>query len=274
MGLTGRPRPIVAMRVGQRLAALLAWVAMLGARAPCGAAARLELAADTGSDLQLWVTNAGDETAAEVIPELLFQHRSETAQAARLAPGARHEWRFPLAAVPAPGTFAATIRVRWADEHGRRRSMPLVALVSTRDAPPSAVRARLDPTSPVTRIGGARLVLENPGSRAVAGRVVFVLPRGLDTEPESMPAQLPAGGRTEIPVVLENTGALPPAAYPAYAVFEYPDDGGHATVLAQATIDIAREAAGSRARPLLVGLGALGITFVLLAVAWRAAARR
>lgn len=272
MALSGPVQRPAARRLAHGLAALVASVAVLAVRAPCGAAARLELAAETGTDLRLWATNAGDETADEVVPELLYQHRSERGGAARLAPGARHEWHFAVAA-PGPGTFPAIVRVRWRDRSGRR-SLPLVALVSTPDVPASPVQARLDPTSPVRRMGGARLVLENPGSRPVAGRVAFVLPRGLGTDPESMPARLPAGGRTEILVVLENAGAVPPGGYPAYAVFEYPEDGRHAAVLARASIEVAPEATSSRTRPLVVGLAALAVTFLLLAVAWRAAARR
>jgi len=101
----------------------------------------------------------------------------------------------------------------------------------------------------------------------------FVLPGGMSTEPESLPAQVAPGGRTIVPVGIQGHGTVPPGAHRIYAVFEYAEGGEHVTIVAPAEL-AAIAGRGPRERPLLVGLGALGITFALLAVAWRRAARR
>ena len=120
----------------------------------------------------------------------------------------------------------------------------------------------------------AALLIENPDARPVAGRVVVVLPSGLVTDPETLPARVAANGRTTVPLVLENRAALPPGRYPAFALFEYTLSGEHHAAVARADVAVVAEAGGRRARPLLVGVSALAVTLALLAIAWRRAPAR
>ena len=103
---------------------------------------------------------------------------------------------------------------------------------------------------------------------------MIALAGGLATDPESLPAQVEANGRTTVPLVLENRGALPPGSYPMYALFEYAASGEHHAAVARADVEVLADPAGRRARPLLVGATALAAALALLAIAWwRAAAR-
>ena len=129
-------------------------------------------------------------------------------------------------------------------------------------------------TEPIGRFGHAHLQLENPGVLPVAGRVVFVLPAHLSTEPESEPTAVPAGGRATVPLVIENHGATPGRSYPISAVFTYTENGIHHAVLAETTAAVVGGSEGERIPPLAVGGGALALALGLLAFAWRAARRR
>jgi hypothetical protein len=236
--------------------------------ATAAAAVRLELAAEDGGELRLEALNAGDETADEVVPEARYQHRSEVGETARLVPGARHEWRFALPISPGAGSLPVTIRVRYR-EGAAHRTVPLVTVVGA----PGPIRATLE-VPPVRHHASARLVLENPEARPVAGRVVFVLPEGLATEPESQPARIAPGDRVVLPLVLQNEGGLPPGRYPVFAIFEWTDGPTHEATLARANVEVVAAGPLDRARPLLVGLGALGVTVGLLALAWRASRKK
>ncbi len=257
--------------------AVIAGAALTAAPGAALAAARLECTAESRAEvaptLAVVALNAGDEPAREVRPEVLYQHHTYAGEAATLEPGARREWRLALVPPPSPGTFAATVHVRYRDALSRWRSVPLVAQVPAPDGSPVLARLALE-VRPVGRAGSATLLVENPDSRPIAGRVVLVLGDGLATDPESLPVEVAAHGRTTVPLVLENRGALTPGSYPAYALFEYGDAGAHHAAVAHAEVSVVAQAGGARARPLLVGVGALAATIALLAVAWRRAAAR
>ena len=223
--------------------------------------------------VQLIVTNTGTETARDVVPELLYEHRTYDGERAQLEPTIRRAWRFALAPPDGVGTFPATLRVRWSDTTEGSGSLAVVVLVAT----PGAVESPLAATwtlEPIGRLGHARLQLENPGATPVAGRVVFVLPAHLTTEPESEPAAVPAGGRTTVPLVIENHGAEPGRSYGISAVFTYTESGTHHAVLAETTAPVVGGSGQERIPALAIGLSALAVSLGLLALAWRAAGRR
>src|SRR5262249_4938135 len=141
-------------------------------------------------------------------PDVVYQGRDEHgAPLPALAAGATHSWTFDLPLPAAPGTVPAVVRTRYTDGEGRHGMVPTVATVATPGLLPVAeVHATLT-ASPVTHFAQAMLVLENPTSTPLHGRVVVVLPGGLEIEPESQPAEIPANGRSAIPLVLQNSGA-------------------------------------------------------------------
>src|ERR1051326_5086067 len=202
------------MSVGRTLA-LVAWAALVPLTRDARAAVQLDIAAETAPELRVVARNTGDEPARDVTAEVLYQHRTDTAQPVGLAPGEAHEWRFPVAASPGPGIFAATIRLRYRDSGGDGRSVPFVAPVATPGATSPSVRATLDADS-ITGIGQATLKLATGEAEPVAGRAVFTLPGGLTTEPESVPVQVGAGPGTVVPLVIRNDGAPPPPRSPPH----------------------------------------------------------
>jgi hypothetical protein len=222
--------------------------------------------------LHLVAANSGDEAADDVVPEVVYQRHTYRGETAVLGPGARREWSFALAVPPGPGTFPVTVRAGYRDGSGRAGATPLVTLVRTLDAPRSPIRASLE-LQPVSGRGAGQLRLENPDAQPVAGRVAFILPGGLYTEPESLPAQVAAGNQATVPFVLENRGARP-ATYPIFAVFEYLTAGARYCVVARQSVAVTAGGHGGRVLPLVVGAAALATTLALLAFASRRAAAR
>ncbi len=229
------------------------------------AAVHIEVTAEGGPELRVVVANVGDESAQDVAPEVLYRHRSERQPAVEVAPGERREWYIALDAPPA-GALPAVVRVHYRD-NGRTATVPTVVALTAPGTPPEAVRGRLDAPA-VAGVSHGTLVLENPGSRAVAGRVSYVLPGGLSVDPESMPAEIPSAGRATLPVVLQNEGGLAPGRYPAFAVLAYGDATAPHTVVVRGSVDVGRDDPRRR-RPLAIGAAALGVALITLAIAFR-----
>jgi len=266
-------RPRARLTAAGRRAAI---ALLLGAAVAGRAAAQLRLEAESqvadAVTLRLHATNTAAEVMHDIVPEVVYHHRTVVAERVEaLAPGAAHEWRTPLPAPPGPGTFPATVHLRYVTGDGQAGSEILVHLVRTPGAPLPEVRATLA-TEPVTLLGHAAVTLENAAPEGVAGRLVVALPPDLRTDPESRPAEIPASGRTSLPVVVENVGARPGDLRPVFALFEYDRDGTHHAVLAEATLPVVRRS-GDR-RPLVVGLAALAVALSILAIAWRSARAR
>jgi hypothetical protein len=210
----------------------------------------------------------GNGEAAEVTPTVVYQHRTWTGDTATIPPGSRHAWSFPLPVPDDPGTFPVSIRADYR-AGGRTAMTPLVLVLATPGAAGSPVRMALT-TTPITTFGRGELVLENGDDRTLAGRVSYLLPSGLRTDPESTPALLAAGERAVLPLLIENLGAPPTSGESLFAVFEYGADGSHHTVIATAPLTVASR--GGLSVALMVGLGALAAAVCVLAVAWRRAA--
>jgi hypothetical protein len=125
----------------------------------------------------------------------------------------------------------------------------------------------------VTRAGRAEVRLANPAAAPVDGRVVFVLPDGLATDPETRPARIPAAGTASVTLGIENRGALPPGTHAVYALFEYVDGDSQQTAMAKGLVTIVPPP-GSAWRPLVVGGLALLAAIALLGLALRRSASR
>jgi hypothetical protein len=223
--------------------------------------------------LRLEVANIGDAPADDVTPEVVYQgHDVRGESVTELHPGDRHTWSFDLPGPAEPGALPAVFHVTYTDPARHRASVPAVAAVVTPGLlPVPEVRATLT-ASPVTRFGRGVVMLENPTPAPIYGRLIMVLPAGLTTEPQSQAAGVAAGGRSEVPIVLQNEGAPPGSSAPVFALFDYVLDGRRHLSVAPAVVTVSAEHAA--VSPLLVGAGALGVALVLLAVAWHGAARR
>lgn len=216
--------------------------------------------------------NTGETTVRDVTPTVAFEHQSYRGVPASLDAGAHHEWRLGLPPPSQPGTSAATVRTEWMDVVGARHALPLVVLVSAAtELPPDPVELvwTLEPAAPVAH---TRVRLENRGPRPVVGRLAFVLPGELTTEPEGQPVTIPARAGTTVPVAIESRGAES-GSYPAYALFTYTDADRRRAALTAGELTVARAPRGERAMPLAIGGGALILAFALLAVALRASRR-
>jgi hypothetical protein len=211
-----------------------------------------------------------DEPAEGVTPTVVYQHREWRGEPAAIAAGGQHTWSFALPAPAAPGTFPVSIRVEQR-AGGRTAMTPLVLVLATPGATQSPVRATLS-TTPITSFGRGELALENRDDRTLAGRISFLLPSGLRTDPASAPQRLSAGERAVVPLLIENRGAGSATADSLFAIFEYDADGMHHTVVT--TAPLAVTAQGWLSVPIVIGLAALASAVSVLAIAWRRAAGR
>ncbi len=222
--------------------------------------------------LAVRVRNAGTNAVSDVVPEVVYQGLEVRGDhTAALPPGAQAAWTFALPAPREPGTIPAAIHLHYADASGPH-TLPAVAAVSTPGLLPAPeVRATLT-TTPATGFAHARLVLDNPTATPIHGRVVLLLPAGLETEPTSQAAEVPARGRRTIALVLQTAGATsPPRPSPILALFEYGLEGRRHLVVASAAVSIA---GGPAVPALVVGIAALAAALAVLALAWRHAAAR
>jgi hypothetical protein len=247
-------------------AAVAVCAALLATAPPVRAEARVELRAETDGGLVLTATNAGDAPASDLVPELVYHHRRETGEPVTLAPGEQHVWRLELVPESGAGALPAIVRARWTDTGGHGRETPLVLAVPG-DAG-GDVSVDLD-ASPVARLGHVSVALSNPGRDPVTGRVALVLPGGLVTEPESLPARIEPETHATVPIVLQNDGSLPPGRYPIFAALEYDEGGVHRTAIGRATVEVVVPT-GGHVPPLLVGTLSLLAALLALALAWRA----
>jgi hypothetical protein len=252
---------------------------VLAVLVPCtagGAGLPLDLATwvEPGPEATLHVraSNGTPEPAVAATPTVVFRHRTMAGEPVDLVPGATHEWSVTLPEAPTAGALPATIRVRHTTPAGESASAVAVALVATPGAAPDGVRATFT-VDPVTRFGAGRVVLETTGSEPVAGRVFFVLPGGLSTDPESQPATVARGAPTFVDLVVENHGAPPAPAYPAYAVLQYDAGGAGRSIVARAEVAVLADGARHGAAPLAVGGFALAVAVAVLVVALRRSAR-
>jgi hypothetical protein len=261
--------------VSLRLIALLCAVVAPLAPAPAACAGSVQVTGQVQFEgdapvLALAVQAAQEEPADDVTPTVVYEHREWRGEPAAIAAGGRHTWSFTLPAPDAPGTFPVSIRV----DHragGHAAMTPLVLVLATPGAAESPVRAALG-TTPVASFGRGELALENRDDRPVAGRVSFLLPSGLRTDPASAPQRLAAGERAVVPLLIENRGAGASAADSLFAVFEYDADGAHHTVVTTAPLEVT--APGQLSIPIVIGLAALALAVAVLALAWRQAAAR
>jgi len=250
--------------------ALAVVCALAAAATTASAAARLELAADAGPDLRVVATNVGDAAASAVAPALASSQRPAAGDAVALAAGERHEWLLPAPPPPGPGTYPVVVRVRWTDALGAH-AVPVVALASTPGESPSRARVTLD-AGQVGRSGHVRVHVASPYPEPLAGRVFLVLPDGLSTEPESVPAQVPPDGTVIAPFVVENH-AVSPGPYPAYAVFEHSAAGVRHAAIARTMLTVGDDGGVGWDRRMLVGVTALAVVLVVAGLAWRASRR-
>jgi hypothetical protein len=246
--------------------------------APAAAAPRIGLAAETHLgdviELTLTATNAGDETATRVVPEVGFHHESHRGpEVPSLPPGAEHRWVLALGPVPGPGTFPVTVVTRYWTADGTPGMALLVTLVATPGAPAAGVRGALS-VPPLGQVEAttARLSLDNALPQRVAGRVAVLLPSALNSSPESQPAEVPANGSVEVPLVIERRQAEPAGPYPVFVLFEFEAAGVHHSVLTSAVLEAPEPATWTARVPLVVGSAALACALAVLAFALRRAA--
>jgi len=247
--------------------------------APSGARADLGMTLTTEANVaetvrvSVTATNSGDEAAHALVPEVRLQSTVRRGDAVtNLDVGRSTAWEILLPPPTGPGTFPLFVRLSYADGRGRPGATDLVRLIGTPGTMGAPVTGTLQ-VEPTAAHGTATLTLANPTLAPVAGRVVPILPARFTTEPDSIPAQIPAQGTTAVTFIVENTSVPPGSTFPLYALFEYEQRGIHHTVLAETRLLVVAARPAGAVSPLVVGAAALLVAIGLLGVAWRRAAR-
>jgi len=262
------------MRLGSGVLALAVVLgACGGAHADLGMTLSTEASVGETVTVSVTATNSGDEAAHALVPELRLQSTIRRGDAVtNLDVGARTTWQLSLPPPSTPGTFPLTVRLSYADGRGRPSAADQVRVIGTPGTMVAPVTGTLL-VEPTAAHGTATLTLTNPTLAPVAGRVVPVLPARFTTEPDSIPAQIPAQGDTVVTFVVENSDVPPGSNFPLYALFEYDQRGIHHTVLAETALRVVAPVPAGSVPPLVVGGLALAVALGLLGVAWRRAAR-
>ncbi len=261
------------MRPSAVLAFGLGLVVVRSAGADLGMTLSTEASVGETVAVSVTATNSGDEAAHALVPEVRLQSTVRRGDAVtNLDVGRSTTWQLSLPLPTGPGTFPLTIRLAYADGRGQPGAADLVRLVGTPGTMGAPVTATLE-MEPTGAHGTATLTLTNPTLAPVAGRVVPVLPARFTTEPDSIPAQVPAQGSTAVTFIVENTSVPPGSNFPLYALFEYEQRGIHHTVLGETILRIVAVQPTGAVSPLVVGGAALLMAIGLLGIAWRRAAR-
>jgi hypothetical protein len=208
-----------------RAALRAALVALASLAVPSHAAITLELRVDSQvrDDVAVHVaaTNVGDEPAEQVWPEARLAGATARGDTpASLAPGFRATWDLTLLRPRELGTFALIVQLHYADAFGARRSVPAVHQVRTA-VTPSLDTALTVEAQPVIERGLATVRLVNRETTAVAGTLHVLAGVDLAVAPAEREIAVAPQGTIEVPLTIENRGALPDstAALWAYATF-------------------------------------------------------
>jgi len=250
----------------------------LAALATSPALAGVEIEASLGDVLgkttliRLTVVNVGDDNAIEMAPLVAFRNQElEPEGIELLVPGARYTWELEFPLADAAGAFPVTAWIRYRDGYGEHFSVPVVHLVGT---PGYGAEVSLAlTTTPVVEVARVTATLANPTDAAVAGRLVVLLPDKLGIEPKSQPVEVPAGGETAVPLVIQNLDAAEGSSYPIQALFEYDQHNIHHTALGLVMAPV-EATEGESVRPVMVGALAMMAALAALLFAWRRAARK
>ena len=263
--------PRLPVRLLVRASVLLLVLHAAAGGAASGVTVRASATVGEATTLTVEVQNTGKDPVWAVVPEVVYQGVEVRAErAAALAPGAKDTWNFALPAPREPGTIPAAIRVPYTDGSGAH-SLPAVAAVST---PGLLGESGVDATLTVSAATGfaqAQLVLENRTGAPIHGRVVALLPAGLETADQPGRPDVPAHGRRAVTLVLQTAADAAPAPAPMVALFEYGTDGRRHLAVASAGVAIGDETA---VRPLAVSARRARAALMLLAIAWRRAPPR
>lgn len=262
--------------------AILAGILLLAMSLPRAGAGTIHWAHTPGieretSTLRPYLTlrQTGDEAAREVRAEFEFTGLFRPSRLLPVAPqGTDFELRpdtpFPLPV--RPGWHPVAYRLRYVDGNGYPFSTVLVLLerfgVEPTRAPPAIA---IPPTSiTIGRSGRGVVRATNQGDGDLSLTVELLLPSEFRrVAPDAGERiDLPAGSTVEIPVSLEEAGALPGSRYNAYLLLEG-EDGEGEHVAAAGILDIAVVAPAEtfeRWRPglvaiLVLALGGLAISF-------------
>lgn len=200
-------------------------------------AASTELRGETA--LHLAVSNTADEPAEHLEPRATFLGATVRGQPAdALPPGFTTTWDLVLPAPPGRGSYPLVVQLHYADGFGRATSAPVVHVVQSPGLSPPAFTVAVE-GGPVASGGNGRVRIENPEPVALAGTLGVVTGNDLSARPAERPVEVAARGALEVPLELENRGALPGSTVPIYAYVTLARDGRQETRVASAGIEIA-----------------------------------
>ncbi len=185
-----------------------------------------------GSNLVIRLENAGDEDARNVAAVVDFMgQRSEFPPLEALPPNSPRGALFPVVLEKLNGTYPAVITVGFEDLNGYPFSS--VTVVPVR----GAVGAFTDVVAAVKAVkirgkGKVHVKFRSSSTSPVDGRYRLITAREIICDENEGQVSIPARGKAELSIPVENFSALPGATYPVHIILEYDREGTHQTVVA------------------------------------------
>jgi hypothetical protein len=185
-----------------------------------------------GSNLVIQLKNAGDEDARNVVTVIDFMGKQTQFPAMdALPPNAPRGALFPIQLDQLNGTYPAVITIGFEDLNGYLFSSVTVVPVKGGMTPFAEVMAAVDPVK-VRGLSQVKIRFKSSAKSAIEGHYRLITARELICDESEGVISIPARGKAELSIPIENFSAMPGATYPCHAILEYERDGRHECVVA------------------------------------------
>jgi hypothetical protein len=218
---------------------------------------------DGAFNVQLAVTNLGDEAAQSVVPTLRFRDKDVRGKGKpSLGP---NETLSETLTVPAgdvgTGRWPYRVTVDYTDANQYPFQALHVPTITVGNPPPVKVAVRETKASQVGSSGTLTATLKNLEGAERTVAVQTLVPEGLEAPGAPSDVHLAAWEEKTITVPLTNRTALPGSRLPVFLTVQYDDGGVHQGVVAQTVVEVVpQQAFFARQRNLLWG----GVALLLL----------
>lgn len=219
---------------------------------------------DGNFNVQLAVTNLGDEAAQSVVPTLRFRDKDVRGKGkASLGP---NETISETLSIPAPdltnGRWPYKLTVDYTDANQYPFQALHVPTLTVGNPPPVKVAVRETKASQVGATGTLSATLKNLEGNERTVALQAMVPEGLEASAAASDVRLAAWEEKTVSIPLTNRTALAGSRLPVFLTVQYDDAGVHQGVVAQTIVEVVpQQSFFSRQRELLWA----GVAVLLLA---------
>jgi hypothetical protein len=249
-----------------------AFVALLLLARVAHATLSLEVTADSEirgeTSVRVTAANVGDEPAQDLVAEASFLGTTVHGDPLDALPlRFSHVWNFTLPRPPGPGSFPLVVRLRYSDAFGHVTSAPVVHVVRTPGMALSPLEVTIE-MGPLAATAEGRVRIVNPEPVALDGTLGVVGGADLAIAPSAQAVTVPGRGTLDVPLHVENHGALAGSTVPLYAYLTVPRGDHQDSAVGTAGVAIVDAAPTRLASPIVIVPALAVAVVVLLALAW------